>query len=179
MYAARPNPAPRAPRVGIGHDVHRLVEGRPLILGGVSIPHERGLEGHSDGDALCHAVTDAVARVLGDEKAAGLDDVRSYEAFAEQVKETKRRLLEFLARVTTQHRLAVLAVLVALFLGPVLDDLPEAILAALSTAGHAPARVYLMPSTPAADAAGAIPYPTPATPTSSASRPSPATPVRG
>jgi 2-C-methyl-D-erythritol 4-phosphate cytidylyltransferase/2-C-methyl-D-erythritol 2,4-cyclodiphosphate synthase len=47
-------------RVGIGYDLHRLVEGRPLILGGVTIPFERGPHGHSDGDAICHAVTDAV-----------------------------------------------------------------------------------------------------------------------
>jgi 2-C-methyl-D-erythritol 2,4-cyclodiphosphate synthase len=47
-------------RVGTGYDLHRLVEGRPLILGGVTIPYERGLLGHSDADAVCHAVTDAV-----------------------------------------------------------------------------------------------------------------------
>ena len=46
-------------RVGIGYDSHRLVEGRPLILGGVEIPFEQGLLGHSDGDALLHAITDA------------------------------------------------------------------------------------------------------------------------
>ncbi len=56
-------------RVGIGYDVHRLVEGRSLVLGGVAIPHEVGLEGHSDADALLHAVMDAL---LG---AAGLDDI--------------------------------------------------------------------------------------------------------
>ena len=47
-------------RVGIGYDLHRLVEGRPLILGGVAIPFERGPQGHSDGDAVAHALTDAV-----------------------------------------------------------------------------------------------------------------------
>jgi 2-C-methyl-D-erythritol 4-phosphate cytidylyltransferase/2-C-methyl-D-erythritol 2,4-cyclodiphosphate synthase len=47
-------------RVGTGYDLHRLVEGRRLILGGVTIPYERGLLGHSDADAVCHAVTDAV-----------------------------------------------------------------------------------------------------------------------
>ena len=44
-------------RVGQGYDVHRLVEGRPLILGGVQIPHSLGLDGHSDADVLLHAVT--------------------------------------------------------------------------------------------------------------------------
>jgi 2-C-methyl-D-erythritol 2,4-cyclodiphosphate synthase len=56
-------------RVGIGHDTHRLVEGRPLILGGVRIEHPRGLYGHSDADVVLHAVTDAL---LG---AAGLGDI--------------------------------------------------------------------------------------------------------
>lgn len=55
-------------RVGQGFDVHALVEGRPLIIGGVCIPHTHGLQGHSDADVLLHAVTDAVlgAAALGD-----------------------------------------------------------------------------------------------------------------
>lgn len=56
-------------RVGIGHDTHRLEEGRPLILGGHRIDHPRGLVGHSDADVVCHAVADAL---LG---AAGLGDI--------------------------------------------------------------------------------------------------------
>ena len=56
-------------RVGFGFDVHRLVEGRPLVIGGVTIPFERGLLGHSDADVLLHAVADAL---LG---AAGLGDI--------------------------------------------------------------------------------------------------------
>jgi 2-C-methyl-D-erythritol 2,4-cyclodiphosphate synthase len=56
-------------RVGIGHDTHRLAEGRPLLLGGVRIEHHRGLLGHSDADVVLHAVTDAL---LG---AAGLGDI--------------------------------------------------------------------------------------------------------
>jgi len=56
-------------RIGIGYDIHRLVEGRRLILGGVEINFERGLLGHSDGDSLSHAVCDAL---LG---AAGLGDI--------------------------------------------------------------------------------------------------------
>ncbi len=56
-------------RVGLGYDSHRLVAGRPLRLGGVEIPYERGLEGHSDADVLLHALTDAL---LG---AAGLGDI--------------------------------------------------------------------------------------------------------
>ena len=55
-------------RVGSGHDTHRLVEGRPLILGGVRIDHPRGLAGHSDADVLTHAIIDALlgAAALGD-----------------------------------------------------------------------------------------------------------------
>lgn len=58
-----------SPRVGLGFDVHRFAEGRPLMLGGVRFEGEPGLAGHSDGDAVCHAVADAL---LG---AAGLGDV--------------------------------------------------------------------------------------------------------
>ncbi len=55
-------------RIGTGYDVHRLVEGRDLILGGVQIPYEKGLEGHSDADVLLHAIMDALlgAAALGD-----------------------------------------------------------------------------------------------------------------
>ena len=56
-------------RVGIGYDIHRLVKGRPLILGGVPIAHQKGLLGHSDADVLVHAICDAL---LG---AAGLGDI--------------------------------------------------------------------------------------------------------
>jgi 2-C-methyl-D-erythritol 2,4-cyclodiphosphate synthase len=52
-------------RVGIGYDLHPLVSGRPLILGGVEVPHPRGLQGHSDGDALTHAVADALIGAAG------------------------------------------------------------------------------------------------------------------
>ncbi len=52
-------------RVGIGYDVHRLVTGRKLFLGGVEIPYEMGLEGHSDADVLLHAVCDALLGALG------------------------------------------------------------------------------------------------------------------
>jgi 2-C-methyl-D-erythritol 2,4-cyclodiphosphate synthase len=74
MPAARHRLAPPFPlhythpmnRVGIGYDVHRLKEGRPLILGGVEIPHETGLDGHSDADVLMHAVCDAVLGSIGE-----------------------------------------------------------------------------------------------------------------
>ncbi len=54
------NAMPTLPRIGVGHDVHRLVEGRRLVLGGVVVPHDLGLDGHSDADVLAHAVCDAL-----------------------------------------------------------------------------------------------------------------------
>jgi 2-C-methyl-D-erythritol 2,4-cyclodiphosphate synthase len=65
-------------RVGIGYDVHRFAAGRRLVLGGVEIAHERGLEGHSDADVLSHAVIDAL---LG---AAGLGDIGEHFPDSEQ-----------------------------------------------------------------------------------------------
>ena len=59
-------------RVGLGYDIHRLIEGRRLLLGGIELPFEKGEDGHSDGDVLFHAITDAV---LG---AAGLGDIGSF-----------------------------------------------------------------------------------------------------
>ncbi len=59
-------------RVGLGYDIHRLIEGRRLLLGGVELPFEKGEDGHSDGDVLYHAITDAI---LG---AAGLGDIGSF-----------------------------------------------------------------------------------------------------
>ena len=59
-------------RVGLGYDIHRLIEGRRLLLGGVELPFEKGEDGHSDGDFLYHAITDAI---LG---ASGLGDIGSF-----------------------------------------------------------------------------------------------------
>lgn len=68
-------------RVGNGYDVHRLVEGRPLILGGVRINHPKGLAGHSDADVLLHAITDALfgALALGDIGTHFPDTDKSYK----------------------------------------------------------------------------------------------------
>src|SRR5215471_12903176 len=62
-------PAEIGMRVGIGHDTHRLEAGRPLVLGGVRVPHTAGLAGHSDADVVLHALTDALPG------AAGLGDI--------------------------------------------------------------------------------------------------------
>jgi 2-C-methyl-D-erythritol 2,4-cyclodiphosphate synthase len=83
-------------RIGQGYDVHRLVEGRPLILGGVVLPFDKGLLGHSDADALLHAITDAL---FG---AAGLGDIgRHFPDTAAEFKGADSRVLlrEAYARV--------------------------------------------------------------------------------
>ena len=84
-------------RIGHGYDVHKLVEGRKLIIGGVDIPHSLGLFGHSDADVLLHAISDALlgAAALGDiggmfpdtdEKWKGADSLKLLEAVADRVK---------------------------------------------------------------------------------------------
>src|ERR1700737_3936474 len=79
-------------RVGIGHDTHRLTEGRPLILGGVRVNHPRGLVGHSDADVVLHAVTDAL---LG---AAGMGDIG--DAYPDTAPAYKDRESSFFLRET-------------------------------------------------------------------------------
>lgn len=84
-------------RIGHGYDVHRLTEGRPLILGGVTIPYEKGLLGHSDADVLAHAISDALlgAAALGDIGAhfpdtdsafAGADSLKLLAAVCEKLR---------------------------------------------------------------------------------------------
>lgn len=101
-------------RVGFGYDVHQLVEGRPLIIGGVEIPHERGLEGHSDADVLLHAVADAVlgAAALGDigvhfpntdERWRGADSMKLLERVGEIVSEAGYRVSNVDASVTLER----------------------------------------------------------------------------
>ena len=85
-------------RVGMGYDVHRLVEGRKLIIGGVEIPYEKGLLGHSDADVLLHSISDALlgAAALGDigkhfpdteERWKGADSLKLLKAVGEMVEE--------------------------------------------------------------------------------------------
>lgn len=91
-------------RVGIGHDTHRLREGGPLRLGGVDIPHDRALQGHSDADVLLHAITDALlgAAALGDigelfpddqAKNRGKDSAEMLAAAMEKVRQAGYRLV--------------------------------------------------------------------------------------
>lgn len=101
-------------RVGIGYDVHALVAGRPLVLGGVEIPHTHGLEGHSDADALMHAICDAVLGALGagdigqhfpntDPRWRGVPSRIFLEEAARQVRQRGGRILNVDATVVAQQ----------------------------------------------------------------------------
>ena len=90
--------------VGIGYDVHRFIEGRPLILGGVEIPHTHGLDGHSDADVLAHAIADAVLGAIGerdighhfpnsDESIRGISSLAILRKVARLVISTGRRIV--------------------------------------------------------------------------------------
>ena len=85
-------------RIGTGYDVHRLTEGRKLIIGGVEIPYEKGLLGHSDADVLIHAIMDALlgAAALGDIGLHFPDSDKEYEGISsvELLKKVRRLLLE-------------------------------------------------------------------------------------
>lgn len=91
-------------RIGHGYDAHTFIEGRPLVLGGVTIPYEKGLAAHSDGDAVIHAVCDAL---LG---AAALGDIGSY--FPDTAQEFKdidsRILLRKVVDLLTQKNLKII-----------------------------------------------------------------------
>jgi len=91
-------------RVGLGYDSHRFADGRRLVLGGVDIPHERGLAGHSDADAVAHALTDAV---LG---AAGLGDIgRHFPPADERYRDADSiGLLERAAHLAAEHNYQVI-----------------------------------------------------------------------
>jgi 2-C-methyl-D-erythritol 2,4-cyclodiphosphate synthase len=118
-------------RVGLGFDVHRLVPGRPCILAGVDLQHERGLDGHSDGDAVLHAVTDAILGAAGledlgtlfpdtDERWRGADSAALLTAALDRVKEAGFRVVNIDVVVATEgpriapHRAAMRARLAAL-----------------------------------------------------------------
>ena len=101
-------------RVGYGYDVHRLVEGRKLILGGVDIPFEKGLLGHSDADVLLHAITDALfgAAALGDigshfpdtdPRYKGADSLKLLEASGKELREQGWRISNIDSTIVAQR----------------------------------------------------------------------------
>ena len=100
-------------RIGQGYDVHRLTEGRELILGGVKIPHEKGLDGHSDADVLVHAIMDALlgAAALGDigllfpdtdERYKGADSLLLLQKVKEHVQQAGYEIVNIDATVIAQ-----------------------------------------------------------------------------
>lgn len=101
-------------RIGHGYDVHRLVEGRPLVLGGVTVPAEKGLAGHSDADVLLHAIADALlgAAAMGDIGThfpdtdpawAGADSMELLEAVESMLAERGFRVANVDATVVLEH----------------------------------------------------------------------------
>lgn len=90
-------------RIGMGYDVHKLVEGRKLILGGVEIPNEKGLLGHSDADVLLHAIMDALlgAAALGDIGKHFPDTDPAYKGIS------SIRLLEYVADLLEEHQFLI------------------------------------------------------------------------
>jgi 2-C-methyl-D-erythritol 2,4-cyclodiphosphate synthase len=101
-------------RCGIGYDVHRLVEGRKLILGGMEIAHSRGLEGHSDADVLSHAIADALLGAIGagdigqhfpntDESIRGINSIEILKRVRELLAEKKARAVNIDATVIAEE----------------------------------------------------------------------------
>jgi 2-C-methyl-D-erythritol 2,4-cyclodiphosphate synthase len=100
-------------RSGIGYDVHRFGAGRKLILGGVEIPHDRGLEGHSDADVLLHAVADALLGAIGagdigqhfpnsDESIRGISSIEILKRARELLEQRKARLVNIDATIIAE-----------------------------------------------------------------------------
>jgi 2-C-methyl-D-erythritol 2,4-cyclodiphosphate synthase len=100
-------------RCGIGYDVHRFGEGRKLILGGVDIPHSRGLEGHSDADVLSHAVADALLGAIGagdigrhfpntDESIRGISSIQILARVAELLRQQSARVVNIDATIIAE-----------------------------------------------------------------------------
>ena len=100
-------------RCGIGYDVHRLAEDRQLVLGGVEIPHSRGLEGHSDGDVLSHAIADALLGAIcagdigqhfpnTDESIRGISSVKILRRVSELLAKEKARAVNVDATVISE-----------------------------------------------------------------------------
>ena len=101
-------------RVGLGYDLHRLVEGRLLILGGVTVPFEKGLDGHSDADVLAHAITDALlgAAALGnigqhfpdtDPRYKGADSIQLLRLAGAMLRDAGYRIVNIDANVVAQR----------------------------------------------------------------------------
>lgn len=131
-------------RIGIGYDSHRLVEGRKLVIGGVAIPFEKGLIGHSDADVLCHAITDAVIGALG------LGDLGKF--FPDNDPRWKDassiQMLKHIIDITRMNGYEVIWVdSVIIAEGPKMSSHIEAMKAALSEAGISPGAINIKAKT--------------------------------
>jgi len=100
-------------RVGIGYDIHRLVEGGKLIIGGVEIPFEKGLLGHSDADVLVHSICDALLGAMGlgdigqhfpdtDEKYKGISSMKLLKEVMEKIKKEKFKIVNIDANIIAE-----------------------------------------------------------------------------
>ena len=100
-------------RVGIGYDIHRLVKGRKLIIGGVEIPFEKGLLGHSDADVLVHSICDALLGAMGlgdigqhfpdtDEKYKGISSMKLLKEVMEKIKKEKFKIVNIDANIIAE-----------------------------------------------------------------------------
>jgi 2-C-methyl-D-erythritol 2,4-cyclodiphosphate synthase len=119
-------------KIGQGFDVHALVRGRDLIVGGVKIPYERGLQGHSDADVLLHAICDAILGAAGlgdigqhfpdsDARYGGIDSRKLLREVAKKVAELKLRIVNIDATIIAQE--PRMAPYKALMIGNVASDL--------------------------------------------------------
>jgi 2-C-methyl-D-erythritol 2,4-cyclodiphosphate synthase len=114
-------------RVGLGYDIHRLSEGRRLVIGGVEIPHEKGPEGHSDGDVLIHAIIDAIlgASAMGDIGSHFPDTDSEYKDIAST--ELLKRVSEKVAKVGRVEYLDSIVVIERPKLAPYIVEIRKAL----------------------------------------------------
>jgi 2-C-methyl-D-erythritol 2,4-cyclodiphosphate synthase len=125
-------------RVGIGYDSHRFVAGRPLVLGGITIPHGRGLAGHSDADAVAHALTDAILGAAGAGNIGQLfpdDDPQWKDADSMELLRTAHELVRGRGHTVVQADVTVITE--APRLGPHLTAMASALAARLGLADGA------------------------------------------
>lgn len=122
-------------RVGIGYDSHRFDESRPLILGGIVFPGEPGLAGHSDGDAVCHAITDAILGASGLGDIGGLfPDTDPANAGADSIEMLTKAVAEVGRAGFAVRNVDVTVVAERPKIGPRRDDMVERLAAVLGAA---------------------------------------------
>ncbi len=123
-------------RIGLGYDIHRLSEGRRLVIGGVEIPHEKGPEGHSDGDVLIHAIIDAIlgASAMGDIGSHFPDTDSEYKDIAST--ELLKRVSEKVAKVGRVEYVDSVVVIERPKLAPYIVEIRKALAGVLEIPGE-------------------------------------------